>query len=513
MLEFFRELFSTDFMPHGHCYFWRPEIVWLHVISDALIALAYAMIPISLIRLVRRRRDLAFEWMFVLFGIFILSCGANHLMSIWTLWHPVYRLEGVVKAITAIASVPTAFLLIALVPRAVRIPSPEQLRIANAALENEKEHVRKLNQELEQRVKERTAQLEEANARLAELTDTLDLAQLMIRRLDGTILFWSKGSEQMYGWSKEDAVGRVSHQLLSSESEIPLDQIDTSLLDNGYWQGELTHRKRDGSPLVVASHWAVRRDQNGEPVAVTQVNNDITEQKRAERQLVRMNEDLRHFAYAASHDLQEPLRMVVSYTQFLARNYEDKLDEEAKEFIGYSVEGALRMQALLTGLRQYWQASERGEEHRKYFNSNIALEKALLNLELTIAESGARVSSDVLPGAIYGEEIALIQLFQNLIGNAIKYRGSETPEIHISCEKKGGVWVFAVRDNGMGIEPEHRNFIFGVFKRLHGSKYSGTGIGLAICRKLVERHGGQIWVESEVGGGSTFKFTMGGPVA
>jgi PAS domain S-box-containing protein len=510
MLEFFRQLFSADFMPHGHCYFWKSEIVWLHVVSDALIALAYSMIPFALIRLVRLRRDLAFDWMFVLFGIFTLACGATHVLSIVTLWHPVYRLEGVVKAFTALASVPTAFLLIGLTPRVVRIPSPQQLKTAIQALANEQEQVRKLNAELEQRVKERTAELEEANARLASLTETLDLAQVMIRKVDGTILFWSKGCEELYGWTKEDAMGRSSHHLLCSQSEISLAEVDAALLRKSRWEGEFTHRKRDGRLITVASHWALRTDENGEPQTVTEVNNDITEQKRAERELLRMNEDLRHFGYAAAHDLQEPLRMVVSYTQLLARNYRDRLDADAMEFIGYSVEGAMRMQTLFAGLREYWQASERGSEHRTWFDCNASLKRVLLNLNGSIKESNALVFSGDLP-TVYAEEIALMQIFQNLIGNGIKYTGDSRPEIHISAEKIDGAWLFSVRDNGIGIEPRHNALLFGVFKRLNGSKYPGAGIGLAICRKLVERHGGKIWVESEVTAGATFKFTLAEP--
>jgi two-component system NtrC family sensor kinase len=167
-------------MPHGHCYLWRPEIIWLHVVSDGLISLAYFLIPFVLVHLVRKRRDLAFDWMFVLFGTFVLACGTTHVMAIWTLWHPVYRLEGVIKAITALASLPTAFLLLRLVPQAMALPSPEQLRIANRSLEREiadrkiaEKEIRTLNMELERRVAERTQELMEANERLKRMNDDL----------------------------------------------------------------------------------------------------------------------------------------------------------------------------------------------------------------------------------------------------------------------------------------------------------------------------------------------------
>ena len=199
--------------------------------------------------------------------------------------------------------------------------------------------------------------------------------------------------------------------------------------------------------------------------------------------------------------------MVVSYNQLLVRDYGGRLDEEACEFINYSIQGGLRMQTLLTGLRQYWQTSEKGMEQRAQVDCNQALQQAKLNLEAAILESGAEITSDPLP-VIYAEELALVQLFQNLIGNAIKYRTEHQPLIHVSSQSRSGVWHFAVKDNGIGIEPEHLTTIFGVFKRLHGSRYPGAGIGLAICRKLVERHGGRIWVDSEYGRGSTFRFTI-----
>lgn len=399
MLDFFRKLLAVDFMPHGHCYFWRPEIVWLHVTSDALIAAAYFVIPFVLIHLIRRRRDLVFDWMFMLFGVFILACGATHLMSIWTLWHPVYRLDGLIKAITAFASVPTAFLLVRLVPQAIQLPSPAQLRTVNRALESQvveraaaEERVRELNVSLERRVAERTHELLQAN-----------------------------------------------------------------------------------------------------------------------EQLTKMNEDLKHFAYAASHDLMEPLRMVVAYNQLLERKYAPQLPPSAKELLEYSANGARRMQELLDGLRDYWQVSERGEERRNAVNCASAVEVATLNLQTAIVESEAVVTYDPLP-VVDADDVMLVQLFQNLIGNAIKYRGKAAPLVHVSATREEHQWLFAVTDNGAGIDPEYRESIFGVFKRLHGREYPGIGMGLALCRRVVERHGGRIWTEAAPGGqGSAFKFTI--PIA
>jgi two-component system CheB/CheR fusion protein len=237
---------------------------------------------------------------------------------------------------------------------------------------------------------------------------------------------------------------------------------------------------------------------------------DTTDRKRAEDALKTTNSELQDFAYALTHDLQEPLRMVVNFTELLAQEYGGKLGQDADKFIAYSVQGALRIEALLKALLGYWEVSERERGKLVPIDCGAVLGKALCNLQAAIAESGAVVTSDSLP-TVVAEEILLIQLFQNLISNSIKYRGKETPSIHISAERDGEGWEFAVRDNGIGIDPQDAERVFGMFKRLHGSEIAGTGIGLAICKKVVERQGGRIWVESKAGRGATFKFTIPPP--
>ena len=234
---------------------------------------------------------------------------------------------------------------------------------------------------------------------------------------------------------------------------------------------------------------------------------DVTERKQAEEALRTTNAELQHFAYALTHDLQEPLRMVVNFTQLLGQEYAGKLDKEADNFISYSVEGALRIEALLKALLAYWEVTEQGHNSLASIDSSVVLGKALLNLQVAIAQSGAMVTSDPLPSVI-GEEVMLMHVFQNLISNSIKYRGEVAPRIHVSAARDSLGWEFAVRDNGIGIDPQDSDRIFGMFKRLHGSEIPGTGIGLAICKKVVERQGGRIWVESEAGKGATFKFTI-----
>lgn len=247
----------------------------------------------------------------------------------------------------------------------------------------------------------------------------------------------------------------------------------------------------------------------GEQLGRVIERSEASERLRAQaRELMRSNEELQQFAYVASHDLQEPLRMVASYTQLLAQRYGDKLDADAADFIHYAVDGARRMQALINDLLAYSRVGTRGQPFAEV-NCDGVVRTALQNLKVAVEETGATVRYGGLP-IVFGDSTQLVQLFQNLVGNAIKFRRpGEPPEIEISARRGDGAWQFAVSDNGIGIEPQHSERIFVIFQRLHTrEKYPGTGIGLAVCRKIVERHGGRLWVESNPGHGSVFQFTL-----
>jgi len=267
-------------------------------------------------------------------------------------------------------------------------------------------------------------------------------------------------------------------------------------------------------PRYYLSTKAPYRDAAGNIIGLIGVTRDITARKQAEEKLLKLTEDLKRsnadleqFAYTASHDLQEPLRVVAGFVELLGRRYKDKLDDKAYEYIHYSVDGVRRMQMLIKDLLQYSQIATKGKAFTPA-NCSVALEHAIYNLHRAIEESGAEITYDLLP-TITSDSAQIGRLFQNLIGNAIKYRSNERLRIHISAERKGQEWAFSVRDNGIGIDPKFKDRIFVVFQRLHTrEEYSGTGIGLAICKKIVERHCGRIWVESEPGKGSTFFFTL-----
>jgi two-component system CheB/CheR fusion protein len=270
---------------------------------------------------------------------------------------------------------------------------------------------------------------------------------------------------------------------------------------------EVTHEFEHVGRKVMLLNASEIFNPNAQARSILLAIEDATDRKQAEEALKATNADLQHFAYALTHDLQEPLRMVVNFTELLGREYKGRLGEDADKFISYSVEGALRIEALLKALLAYWEVAGREQDSFASIDCGAVLSTVLFNLQAAIAHSGAIVTSDPLP-TVVAEEIMLLQLFQNLISNSIKYKSEEAPRIHVSAERDAEGWLLAVRDNGIGIDPQDAGRVFGMFKRLHGREIPGTGIGLALCKKVVERQGGRIWVESETGRGATFKFTI-----
>jgi PAS domain S-box-containing protein len=263
-----------DYSPHGFCYLWDPKLMGLHVVSDILISLAYFTIPITLMILARRRRDMPFGWILGLFGTFIVACGLSHVLEVWNLWHTNYWLEGVVKAITAVASIATAILVASALPRLIALPGISQWAEANSVLEAEA----KVRRESEERLRAQEAHLR-GLAELVELTHDA----IFVRDLDSKILFWNPAAERLYGWSKDEAIGAVSHELLHTKFPVSVSEVEAQVVQQGWWEGELTHTRRDGQVCVVSSRWALRRDANGEPVSMLESNRDISARLKEER--------------------------------------------------------------------------------------------------------------------------------------------------------------------------------------------------------------------------------------
>ena len=917
-------LFIGNYIPHGHCYLWQRELVALHVVSDSAIAIAYFSIPLSLLYVVFKRKDLPFRNIFWLFGAFILSCGTTHVMEVWTLWHPVYWLSGTVKFITALISAYTAFALIPLIPQALVLTTPTQLGMINQILQTEiaerreidaryqtlaevspvgifytdasgdclyvnerwcqiagmtcaeafgkgwvqgihpddrdrifaewyraieeklqfkseyrfqhldngnvtwvfgqvvgkvgdngqiKSYVgtitditerkqiedenKLLNESLERRVAERTAQIEVSNQRLQKeiayreqiATTLLELTQLQNAILnsanytiistetDGTIKTFNRAAQQYLGYSAEEVVGKVTpaiihdplevsqraevlcqelgvkiepgikvfmalpcrgmadenewtyirkdgsrfpvllsvtalydsegningflgigqdisdrkqaekelrelnsamqnavegisrldiggryvnvnrayahkcgykpQEMLGREWQITVHPDDVEMLilayqemltsgkveveargvrkngsffykqltmvkacdEQGTFNGhhcfmkDITERKLteralqesefkyrqivelaeegiwviDGNARTTYANRAMARmlsyselemfgrslfdfmeagekqkaldnverrkqgisekhefkfktkdgkdiwtymstnpvmDEKGNLLSCCALVYNITDRKKSDQQMLQLTEDLKRsnqeleqFAYVASHDLQEPLRAVTSYTQLLAQRYQGNLDAKADKYINHIVDGASRMQQLINDLLAYSRLGTQGKKF-ELADCNAAVQQSLRNLQIAIAEKKAVIACDEMP-TVMADESQLVQLFQNLIANSIKFCRQDIPLIDIAARRRENEWLFYVRDNGIGIDPEYADRIFIIFGRLHGRReYPGTGIGLAMCKRIVERHGGRIWVESQEGKGATFCFTI-----
>jgi PAS domain S-box-containing protein len=357
----------------------------------------------------------------------------------------------------------------------------------------------------------------ETEAKYQGLLEAAPDAMVVVNQ-DGNIVLLNVQAEKRFGYRRDELVGQkvkniipegFAERLIADGTRTAADalaqQIGTGI--------ELAGRRKDGSEFPIEIMLSPQESSDG--MVVTAAIRDITQRKTSEEHLAktmeelkRSNEELGQFAYIASHDLQEPLRMVASYTQLLSRKYKGKLDADADEFISFAVDGARRMQGLIQDLLAYSRVGTKGRGLVDT-SSEEALQQSLSNLRGAIEESGAQVTHDPLPGVL-ADRSQLIQLFQNLVGNAIKYQRTGIPTVHISASRNGSKkWTFSVQDNGMGIDSQYFAKIFDMFQRLHKrEEFDGTGIGLAICKKIVERHGGSISVESKLGQGSTFRFAL-----
>jgi PAS domain S-box-containing protein len=357
------------------------------------------------------------------------------------------------------------------------------------------------------------------------LRETRDYLENLLDYANAPIIVWNPqfkitrfnhAFEHLTGLEASQALGQKLDILFPEESrEESLAHIRDALAGQRWEAVEIPILHRDGSVRIVLWNSAtLYAPEGGQAVATIAQGQDITERNQAEKQLrrrteelARSNAELEQFAYVASHDLQEPLRMVSSYVQLLANRYQGRLDQDADEFLHYAYDGAVRMQRLINDLLTYSRVGTRGAVLEE-LDSGVVLAQARENLKLAFEEHAVTLTHDPLP-VVIADRVMLTQVFQNLIDNAIKFRREASPRIHVSCRREGEEWVFSVRDNGIGIAPEYHERIFVIFQKLHSkSKYPGTGIGLALCRRAVERMGGRIWVESKTGDGATFLFAI-----
>jgi PAS domain S-box-containing protein len=381
-----------------------------------------------------------------------------------------------------------------------------------------------LLREQAQTLSEQAMVLQKAEQKFRSLLEAAPDAMVMCRQ-SGEVVLVNSRTESLFGYSRSDLLGNDIHLLVPDwEYQIRLVPDEDISKARSSGERELHAVRSDGTGFPVEISFSPLQTEEG--ILITSAIRDITDRRRAEEQirelntylenrvlerteeLLRSNDELAQFAYAASHDLQEPLRTISIYTELLVKRYRGRFEGDADLFIEHITTNARRMGLLIRDLLDFSRVDSRGSDHFTLTSCDAALDEALANLRIPIQESNAVISRDPLP-AISGDPVQLIRVFQNLISNAIKYRGRELPRIELRAEPRDHEWLFAVQDNGIGIEPDYTEKIFGIFKRLHAQgEHPGNGMGLAICRKIINRHGGRIWVESEPGRGSKFCFTL-----
>lgn len=356
------------------------------------------------------------------------------------------------------------------------------------------------------------------------LVGALEHSNVLIRRWDGTIEHWTAGCERLYGYRAAEATGRVMQELLHTEYPVPEEQVSGELIAKGMWSGELKNRRKDGTPVFVSAQLVKLETSSGQLPLIVSTHSDITLRlemqhelesanarlKRMADELERSNEELEEFARIASHDLSAPITSTRWLVELLTTRHAKQLDEDGQRALAQVTTSLERMSELVEAVLTHAKVGKSPIATMEEADTELAAEVALENLRRDVITSAAHVTYEKLPPLLIGQQ-PLTQLFQNLLSNAIKYRRSDAaPIIHIQAEQSGPLWRISVKDNGMGIEPEWFERIFLPMQRRHGAKIAGSGIGLATCRKIVNRAGGRIWVESEVGIGSTFFFTLPG---
>jgi PAS domain S-box-containing protein len=486
---------SDGFMPQGDSFLWRPELLSLYVISDACIALTYYCIPLALLYFARKRRDLPLPGIMWLFSAFILLCGTSHLLSILVIWVPVYYAEAYVKAATGVASLATLGALIYYVPRVARMAT-QNVRLSEMVVKAE-EHGRVI---------------------LTAVVDNVFDGIITIGE-DGLIKSFNATCSRLFGYAGEEVNGKEFKMLMPAQYHAEHDAVLREYLSTGISQvigtggREVAGLRKDGT--IFPLDLSITSFTLDGTRYFTGCLRDVTAEKAAlaEREdlLVRLtssNAELERFAYVASHDMQEPVRMMLSFSQLLEQEYAGALDQEAQEYLRIISSSALRMRNMIRDLMDY----ARLDGERPNFSAvdlNQELEAVKQNLRQLISETGAEISSDPLP-PVHGSAVQIMRLLQNLIINAIKYQpAGQAPCMHLAASQENLETVYSVQDNGVGIKPAFIDEIFQPFRRLHTwESIQGTGLGLSVCRKIVEGHGGRIWAESVPGEGTKISFTL-----
>lgn len=404
----------------------------------------------------------------------------------------------------------------------------EGLKRGTAELEAKNKELGAFNNKLEAEIGGRKLAEEQLRAQtivLQQQASLLDIAHdsIIVRDLNGLISFWNQGAEATYGWRKDQAVGHLSHTVLQTKFPQPLDEINAAMLHDGLWEGELDHARRDGSRIIVLSRWVLQRDEQGRPARVLETNNDITERKRAEDGIRRLNADLERrgeeleasnkeleaFTYSVAHDLRAPLRHIDGFSKLLLEECGAELSGENKRYLSRICDGTNRMGQLVDDLLNLARLGRR-ELSLQVTGLNSIVEDVLKDVKAENANRDIQWNIQPLP-FVECDPALVRQVFSNLLSNAAKYSRPRKPAtIEVSQMNAGGLPVILVRDNGVGFSMKYADKLFGVFQRLHRPEdFEGTGVGLASVHRIVRKHGGRVWAEAELDKGATFFFTLG----
>lgn len=532
MMELCDSILNSSFMSHGYCYLWEPGLVWLHVSSDMLIAIAYFSIPVTLLIFVSKRKEARFRNVFLLFGLFICFCGLTHLIAVYNVWHGAYWVSGGMKAATAAVSLMTALFLIRSLPLALSIPLPEEYsRLANE-LGTETQGRADAERKLKSRIEWQTQQLWKSDSRWRLLTEFIYSA-VWLADDEGKVSQPMPGWGAFTGQSFEEYRGEGwVRAILPSDREPMLEHWSRCVSEGTTFEFEthLWNAERNRYIPVVSKGLSIR-DEKGviqEWLGAIYDISSIKEQEDAlassTRRLKAKNEQLEEFTYVASHDLREPLRKVQAYGDLLEEDFGSELPSEAVRYIGVMKNAANRMSHLLDEMLEYSKVSSIDLRIQKV-DLDPLVSGVLEDLEVVLTEAAAVVELGQLH-SVDGDSSQLSHVFQNLVSNAIKYRAADRlPKIRIESESltseeldlryqlaSRGVkhWIaIHVTDNGIGFDQQYSKLILKAFQRLHRrGEYEGVGMGLAICNRIIERHNGFMRAESIVGKGSTFTFVL-----
>jgi PAS domain S-box-containing protein len=547
-MEPLRHLMLSDgFLPHGYCYLWTPGLVELHVVSDALIAISYLTIPVTLVYFIRKRRDVPFSWMFLCFGTFIVACGTTHLMEIWTIWFPTYWLSSAVKAFTACVSVATAILLIRVTPQVLALPGTRWLVNLNQKLKAEvnqrtevEAELRRLTEGLEIRVAERTAELMATNQSLREseeryrtLVEHAPDAIVVLDMEERRFVDLNKNAERLFKMSREKLLcvgpvevsppfqpdGRPSLQVATAEIE--------KALRNDTPRFKWTHR--DAAGREIPCEISLVRLPSSSRILVRGSITDISERKRAEEEIQKLNtdlerrvtertaqleaanQDLESFTYSVSHDLRAPLRHIDGFTRILMVDYGAQLPPGALRHLERVREATLHMGHLVDDLLNLARVG-RGTLSLRPTDLNELVAQVIAHLEEEARGRAVDWRVDRL-SPVECDRGLMLQVFSNLLSNALKFtRHRENVVIEVGETSVDGEPVIFVRDNGAGFDERYADKLFQVFQRLHGEEFEGTGVGLAIVHRILQKHGGSIQAESAPQKGAAFFFTVRRPL-